>query len=240
MKRMGTFLVIAGFALMAACGKAPTGAGGSGGGGAPADQVGAAAVAGPEFGYPVAGEPWYFIRYPFVPQDVPAGLEAAVWTVSRVEVNGARARDFIIYQNGREADKNGIRAEGGKVPLDIKVRHNWKPQAEARVSVELAEAKSGKKMFVVGSAKAPPGKGYWDPAWKNYLSLVLSEEHGFARQAYPVHATVGVLTNYLGSPDEVRVVRAEKAGADVVYEEVPSQVYDVVTWNDPKVLAVEE
>jgi hypothetical protein len=240
MKRTGTFLVIAGFALMAACGKAPTGAGGSGGGAARADQAGAAGTAGPEFGYPVAGEPWYFVRFPLVITHVPAGLEAAVWSVSRVEVDGARARDFIVYQNGREADKNGIGAEGGKVPLVIKVRHSWKPQAETRVRVELAEAKSGKKMFVEGSAKAPPGKGYWDPAWKNYLSLVLSEEHGFARRAYPVHATVGVLANYLASPDEVRVVKAEGSGADVVYKEVPSQVYDVVTWNDPRVLAVEE
>jgi len=238
MKKMGTFLFfLAVFALMTACGKAPTGAGG---GVAPGDQAGGTAVAGPEFGYPVAGEPWYFVRFPFVIPDVPAGLEAAAWSVSRVEVDGARVRDFIVYQNGREADKNGIKAAGGKIPLDVKVRHNWKPSAELQVRVELAEAKSGEKTFIAGSATAPAGKGYWDPAWKNYLSLVLSEEHGFARTGHPVHATVGVLSNYLASPDEVRVVRAEKAGGDVVYREVPSQVYDVVAWNDPKVLAVEE
>jgi hypothetical protein len=33
---------------------------------------------------------------------------------------------------------------------------------------------------------------------------------------------------------------AETAGDDVAYREVPSQVYDVVTWNDPKVLSLEE
>jgi hypothetical protein len=48
------------------------------------------------------------------------------------------------------------------------------------------------------------------------------------------------MSNYLRSADEIRVVRAELKDGDVVYREVPSQVYDMVTWNDPKILAIEE
>ncbi len=237
MKKMGTFLVFACFALMS-CGNAPAGAGG--GGSATVSSSGTGVEAGPEFGYPVAGEPWYYVKCGFVLPDIPAELAAAAWGLGRVEVDGARLRDFVVYQGGREVDKNTVKADGGRLAFDIKVRFNWRPKVRSEMRLELVEAKSGKKEYILAALDPPAGKGYWDPAWKNYLSLVLSEEHGFARTGYPVHATVGVLSNYLSSPDEVRVVRAEKKGADVAYREVPSQVYDVVTWNDPKVLAVEE
>lgn len=194
----------------------------------------------PDFGYPVGGEPWYFVKCGFVIPSVPAGLEGSAWSVSRVAVDGARARDFVVYQGGREVDKNGLKDAGGRLVFDIKVRFNWRPNTKSEMRLELVEAKSGKKEYVVAALQSPAGKGYWDPAWKNYLSLVLSEEHGFARTGYPVHATVGVLANYLRSPDDIRVVRAERKGAEIVYKEIPSQVYDVATWNDPKILAIEE
>ncbi|NTV80345.1 MAG: hypothetical protein HGA24_02860 [Candidatus Aminicenantes bacterium] len=234
MKRTGTFLFylfILGFALSGCGGKAPTGEGETG-----AELAGA----GLEFGYPVAGEPWYFVKCVFLVPDVPSELEAATWSVDRVAVDGVRARDFIVSQEGREIDKNGLKAGGGKIAFEVKVRSVWSPGQEASVRVDLVEPKSGELKSVQASGTAPAGKGYWDPAWKSYLALVLAEEHGFERKAYPVHATVGVLANYLGSPDEIRVVRAGKEGKDVVYREVPSQVYDVVTWNDPETLGVEE
>jgi hypothetical protein len=194
----------------------------------------------PEFGYPVAGEPWYFVKCGFAIPSVPAGLEGSTWSVSRVAVDGARARDFIVYQGGREVDKNGLKDAGGRLAFDIKVRFAWRPNTKSEMRLELVEAKSGKKTQVMAALQSPAGKGYWDPAWKNYLSLVLSEEHGFERTGYPVHATVGILANYLRSPDEIRVVRAARKGADIVYKEIPSQVYDMATWNDPKILAIEE
>jgi hypothetical protein len=194
----------------------------------------------PEFGYPVGGEPWYFVKCGFVNPSVPAGLAGSTWSVGRVTIDGARARDFIVYQGGREVDKNGLKDAAGRLAFDIKVRFAWRPNTKSEMRLELVEARTGKKEYIVAALRSPAGKGYWDPAWKNYLSLVLSEEHGFERTGYPVHATVGILANYMRSPDEIRVVRAERKGADIVYKEIPSQVYDVATWNDPKILAIEE
>ncbi|HSA95241.1 MAG TPA: hypothetical protein VLJ16_04270 [Acidobacteriota bacterium] len=241
MKKMGTFLffifIFAIAALMivttAGCAKKSGRAGGE----AAAAGAGAAAL---EFGYPVDGEAWYYVKGELAFPDIPSGSAAEPWSVDRVTVDGLRARDFTVSQGGREIDKHGIRAAGGTITLEVKARSVWRPGAAASMRVDLVEPKSGDLKYAEAAATAPAGKGYWDPAWKSYLSLVVSEEHGFERTRYPVHATFGVLANYLASPDEVRVVKAERAGADVVYREVPSQVYDVVIWNDPKVLAVEE
>jgi len=238
--KMGVFLFLACLACitgiaLTGCGNTHTTAGGG-----EATASASAPGAEPVFGYPVAGEPWYFVKCGFVNLSVPAGLEGSTWGVGSVAIDGARARDFIVYQSGREVDKNGLKDEAGRLAFDIKVRFNWRPSTKSEMRLELIEAGSGKKESIVAALQAPAGKGYWDPAWKNYLSLVLSEEHGFDRTGYPVHATVGVLANYMRSPDEVRVVRAELKGADIVYKEIPSQVYDVATWNDPKILAIEE
>jgi len=192
------------------------------------------------FGYPVAGEPWYYVKAGLGSQDLPAGTEGEPWSVDRVTVDGRRVRDFLVLQDGREVDKLGIKAKGGRLALEIKARYAWTPQAETAVKVELVEPKSGDIQVLEASGRAPAGPGYWDPAWKSYLSLVVSEDHGTPRAGYPVHATLGVLADYLRTADEVRVVKAEWDGAELRYKEVPSQVYDLVTWNDPKILGVEE
>ena len=241
MKRMGTFLFFAGvvgFALVS-CGKAPRGAGGGATTG-PSVTGASSAASGPVFGYPVAGEPWYFVKCAFEQPELPADLEGTAWTVDRVQVDGVRVRDFVVYQGGREIDKLGVKAANRTLALEIKARHVWQPETATTMKVELVEPKSGDIRVLEASGTAPAGKGYWDPAWKSYMALVVSEEHGYARTGYPVHATIGILADYLRSPDEVRIVRAEKSGKDVVYKEIPCQVYDVVTWNDRKVLAVEE
>lgn len=242
MKRTGTYLFclfICGAVLAGlSCGRGPKGT--ERAGSAPGRAAGASGTGAPQFGYPVAGEPWYFVKGPLVLEDVPAELRDAAWSVDRVEVDGTRIRDYLVYQDGREIDKLAVQARGGKIAIEVKARHVWHPGARAEMKVQLIEPRSGDIRMLAVSGTAPAGKGYWDPAWKNYASLVISEESGFTRKAYPVHATLGILANYLASPDEVRVVVGEKAGGDVVYREVPSQVYDVVTWNDPKVLGAEE
>jgi hypothetical protein len=250
MKKMGTFLFLILVLLSdfgsGSCGKGPgSGAKGpEGAGAAPAGEAGVAAdvaAGGTAFGYPVDGEPWYHVKGALELAELPAGVEdGAAWSVDKVVVDGTRVRDFLVYQGGREIDKHGVRAAAGKISLQVKARHVWTPGAGAEMKVDLVEPKSGEIRVVAASGTAPAGKGYWDPAWKNYLALVVSEEQGFERTAYPVHATLGILANYIQSPDEIRVVRAEKRGGDVVYKEIPSQVYDLVTWNDPKVLAIAE
>ena len=99
-------------------------------------------------------------------------------------------------------------------------------------------AKLKKTAVLKAKDKAPAaGPGYWDRGWKNYLSLVVTEDNGLPRTNDPVHATFGVLSSYLQSPDELRLVRAEQRKDAIVYVEVPFQVYDVRTWNDPALTA---
>ncbi|MCX6560129.1 MAG: hypothetical protein NTZ26_06385 [Candidatus Aminicenantes bacterium] len=185
-----------------------------------------------DFGYPTAGEPWYSIKLGF--QAAPAALGAGNWTLIRITVNGQRARNFALLQGGRETTAPEIDAAK---PFELKVRWSWEARQAYEIKADF-EGGAGKTVkTLTAKEKAPSGKGYWNSAWKNYLSLLVSEDDGLERTRMPVHATFGVLSSYLKSADEIRVVRAERKGDDVVYEEVPFQVYDVRTWNDPKITA---
>ncbi len=193
-----------------------------------------AAGPGGEFGYPMNGDAWYSIRASFTPPPEFKGLTARV---SRVTVNDTRCRDFVLFQNGKELNANAVDMSA---PFELKARASWLPKTKYALIVDMEDVKSGKKAALIWSAISPSGKGYWNPAWKNYFALILSEENGSERVNYPIHATVGLMANYIRSADEIRVVKAEPAGGDVVYREIPSQVYDVVTWNDKKILSIEE
>jgi len=187
-----------------------------------------------EFGYPVAGEPWYFIKTAF--SEV-ASLSQGAWRVSRVAVNGVRAKDFLLYQGGQDVLGNDIQ---GQKPFEIKVRFSWQANQACQIQVQLENLKTQKTATLSQKVSSPALRGYWDPSWKNYLALVVAEENGIDRPNYPVHATIGIFANYLKSGDEIRVVKAERSGNDVAYAEIPSQVYDLITWSDPNLLAVEE
>ena len=187
-----------------------------------------------EFGYPVEGEPWYFIKTAF--SDA-ASLSKGSWRVSRIAVNGAGVRDFVLYQGGQAVLGKAIR---GQQPFEVKARVSWQANQPYEIQVQLENIKTKKTAHLSQKVSSPALKGYWDPAWKNYLALIIAEENGIERLGHPVQATIGVLANYLKSGDEIRVVKAEPAGNDVAYAEIPSQVYDSITWSDPEVLAVEE
>jgi hypothetical protein len=187
-----------------------------------------------EFGYPVAGEPWYSIRTPLT--DVSA-LAPGLWHVTRVTVNGTRVRDFILYQGGTEVLGQEVK---GEAPFEVKARYGWQGNQAYEIQVQVESVKTKKTAVMSQKVTSPSLKGYWNPAWKNYLSLVVSEENGYERSNHPVQATVGILSSYLKSLDEVRVVRADKSGDDVVYTVIPSQVYDMTRWDDQKALAAVE
>jgi hypothetical protein len=186
------------------------------------------------FGYPVDGDAWYSIRASFAPPPAPKG---SVCRVSRIEVDKTNCRDFLLFQDGRELNANEISMDR---PFEVQVRFSWLPKTAYTVEAAMEDLKSDQKTSLSWSGTSPAGKGYWNSAWKNYLALILSEEDGFERRNYPVHATVSLLSSYLRSGDEIRVVRAEAAGADVLYREIRSQVYDVIRWDDEKLLSTEE
>ena len=187
-----------------------------------------------EFGYPVSGEPWYFIKAGF---SEASSLSKGIWRVSQIKVNGTRVRDFLIFQEGEDVLSKDVR---GEEPFEVKARFAWQGDKAYEVQAVLENAKAKKTATLSRKLTSPPVKGYWNPDWKNYLALVVAEENGFERRDYPVHATVGILANYLKSDDEIRVIKVQRAGNDVVYSEIPSQVYDLVIWSDPEILGIEE
>jgi len=137
-----------------------------------------------DFGYPADGEAWYSIRTNF--PDASA-VGKGLWTIKTVAVNGTRARDFAVFQDGKEMP--GPEIDGGRA-FELKVRWSWEKGREYEIRLDLENAKTGKSVALARKEKAPAKAGYWNPAWKNYLALILSEDNGFPRTGYPVHATI--------------------------------------------------
>lgn len=189
-----------------------------------------------EFGYPAAGEAWYYIHAQ-MGSAPPAGEKAGTWAVGRVSVNGQRARDFLVLKNGHPRPAPEVKAGEN---IELKVRWSWTGKQTYEIRAELHDPKTGEEAALSQKGRAPAKRGYWNPSWKNYLSLLVSEDNGFARANVPVQATFGVLSSYLKSTDELRVVKAEIKDGEAAYLEVPFQVYDVRSWNDPKILSIAE
>jgi hypothetical protein len=187
-----------------------------------------------EFGYPCEGEDWYFIKVIHTKTSI---THNQTWKINKVTVNGHRARDFVVYQNGNEVFERSI---DGNFPFELKTRHNWIGKREYRFQIELLNSETEKPVYVEITAKSPPMKGYWNPEWKNYLTISVAEENGYKRNNYPIHATVGIMSNYIRSLDEIRVVKVERKGMDVSYTEIPHQIYDVIQWKDQDLLQAEE
>lgn len=187
-----------------------------------------------EFGYPTGGEGWYFIKAFYT--DTTA-IRGRTWKIAGVAVNDSRARDFLVYQNGKEAFDKEI---DGDFPFELKTRSIWEGDKEYRIRIDLSHTETEELLSVELAVKSPPLKGYWDPAWKDYLTLAVAEENGCKRTNYPIHATVGVLSEYFRSPEEIRVVKVDKKGVEAAYTEIPCQVYDITRWDDQNLLQTEE
>lgn len=187
-----------------------------------------------EFGYPSEGEAWYFIKIIHIKT---SNTRNQTWKINRVIVNGNRVRDFVVYQNNTEVFEKSI---DGNLPFELKTRHNWIGKSEYKFQIDLLNTETEKPHSVEIMAKSPQMKGYWNPEWKNYLTLSVAEENGYKRLDYPIHATVGILSKYIRSLDEIRVVKLENKGMEVVYTDIPYQVYDVIRWEDQDLLQAEE
>lgn len=187
-----------------------------------------------EFGYPSEREAWYFIKIIHIKT---SNTRNQTWKINRVTVNSNRVRDFVVYQNNNEVFEKSI---DGNLPFELKTRYNWTGKSEYKFQIDLLNTETEKPLSVEIKAKSPPMKGYWNPEWKNYLTLSVAEENGYKRLDYPIHATVGILSKYIRSLDEIRVVKLENKGIDVAYTKIPYQVYDVIRWEDQDLLQAEE
>ncbi len=191
-------------------------------------------VSAQEFGYPVEGEGWYYIKVmvPNTSETKDLALE-----IAEVTIDDIRIRDFLVFQSGREMYDKKI---DGDLPFDLKMRFNWVGKRDYKILVRLLDSETESSVKLIHTAKSPDMRGYWNANWKNYLALSISEENRFRRTDYPVHATVGILSHYFHTPGEIRVVKVEKTGVDVSYTEIPCQIYDVIPWEDQDLLSAEE
>jgi hypothetical protein len=187
-----------------------------------------------KFGYPVDGEDWYYIRAKFSAE---GQTEKGAYEITEVSVNGIKARDFLVYQDRKEVFDKKINSDS---PFDIKFRYGWEGDKDYEIKAVLKNPETGKSFFLHEKLKSPSSKGYWNSQWKNYFALLIAEENGYRRTNYPVHATVGILSKYLHSPEEIRVIKAENKGKNISYTEIPSQVYGITPWADARLLSIEE
>jgi len=111
----------------------------------------------------------------------------------------------------------------------------WVPGREYEITIKVRVKKHIKKskddifLTAVRKVKAPAGAAVFDPAWKKYKAVVLSETAGIDRTREPVEV---LLPFY---PDEaqhlkrvVLVVAVDPESHELT--EVPSQVYDIMKY----------
>ncbi len=169
--------------------------------------------------FPMPDHPFYHIKL--------AVETAKDYVVQQVLVNGRRTRDFWVYNDGLFQRHKIIQSETQTV---IVARLEWENGSSNRVEI-VATAEDGEEITLSQSFTAPSEGGYWDPAWKYYASVVLTENEGLARMNEPVHITLGLYADRLTDPEkEIRMVAIDPQSG--VPTEVPCQVYGVSTWDE--------
>jgi len=191
-----------------------------------------------ELGYPCPAIPFYYLK---------ADLELPRPSIIEVEVavNGKILRYLNLHKETDTEDLTrpvlthrppsgaGL-SQDNTLYKDLNVIGwvKWQPgqNYEVKITVKLkrtVQAGAGDQFISsVKNITAPEKARVFDPAWKNYKSIVLSETAGISRTAEPVEV---LLPFY---PDEAkdlkRIIRVVSIDP-VTYEqkEVPSQVYDI-------------
>lgn len=191
-----------------------------------------------ELGYPCPAIPFYYLK---------AELELPHPSVMEVEVavNGKTLRFTNLHKETDNEDLNKPvlthrPPSGAGLSQDNSVYNHpyvigwvkWEPgeKYDVKITVRMKKAaKSSESDVIISTAQsinAPQGTPVFDPAWKKYKSIVLSETTGIARKGEPVEA---LLAFY---PDEIKDLKREIRVMAIDPEthqltEVPSQVYDI-------------
>ncbi len=173
-----------------------------------------------KYGFPDLNFPYYHIKLGVEPPP------EQVLTIKRVHINGKRTRDFSVYTAGRFERR---KTWGAGCAASIVIRADWSGQSTNRVEV-ICEDEKGGIVTLTSDSTAPAYGGYWDSHWRYYASIVLTENQGLARSGEPVHLWLSTYADRLTDPmREVRVVAIDPTSGRS--EEIPSQVYDVSTWD---------
>ena len=214
---------------------------------APAPSAAAPAAAGiMTFGYPEVRFPHYYLAYTF-PKS-----ELKPFTLKRIEVGGEEVRDVLAagLDDPTLPDKGykyryapyGKKVRGD-VDFGLTVRCEWVPGRPYNLTVKGVD-EAGAEVLLEASGTPAAGPGYWNAGWKDCAAIILRESAGDARVQEPVHIKLALYSDRLTDPArEIRVVDFDPArlgSPDGPYREVPSQVYDLHVWNDPKLINADE
>ncbi len=195
-------------------------------------------ITGIALGYPCPAIPFYYLKADFELPN-PSIIEV------EVTVNGKVLRYTNLH---KETDKEDMSRpaithrppSGAGLSQDITLYKNpyvigwvkWQPGQtyDVKISVRLKKnVKISQSDIILSSVKsvtAPKGVLVFDPAWKNYKSVVLSETAGVDRTGEAVEVLLPFYPDEaIDLKREIRVVSVDP----VTYElkEVPSQVFDV-------------
>ncbi len=201
-----------------------------------------------ELNYPVPAIPFYHFK-----------LHMELEEPSIIEVEASvndRAIRFVNLYTGNHQEERDKPAIAHRPPSgyalsqdNTKYEHpyitgwlKWKPGETYKLSVKVRLKESAKPSendrFVSASIQltAPSQTGVFDPAWKSYKSIVLSETAGEDRKNEPVEV---LLPFY---PDEVHDLKREIRVAavnpdDFSLNEVASQVFDIQKYEEADDLA---
>ena len=201
-----------------------------------------------ELGYPVPSIPFYhFVAELQLPEASIIEVEAAV--------NGETLRFVNLYRSDEidETDKPALThrpPSGYALSQDNTLYKNpvitgwlkWQPGEtyEIKVTVRLKKAAkpSDSDTFISKSVevKAPVEADVFDPAWKNYKAVVLSETEGINREKEVVEVLLPFYPDEAWDlKREIRVVAVDPDNFKLT--EVPSQVYDIMKYNEKDNLA---
>ncbi|MFH1739774.1 MAG: hypothetical protein ABIH23_12250 [bacterium] len=104
-------------------------------------------------------------------------------------------------------------------------RLDWQDGASYKLDLSLRLDEKEEIFRAQAQATAPKKGGYWNPAWKNYQSAVVSEPSGQSRVGEPVEVTLLFYPYTIkDAAREIRVVRYDCKQR--THHEVPSQVID--------------
>lgn len=176
------------------------------------------------FNYPIPDHPFYHIKLFLNPK------EKKPFRIKAIFVNNTEIRDFKVYNNTIYSRDNLIT---DTLPCFAIVRCDWVSAESYAVSILGSWQGSEQIEALSVSTNAPQSGGYWNTDWKYYASLVISENHGLDRSNEPIHSTLSLYRDRVINPEkEIRVVAVDPGNYHLT--EIPSQVYDIVSWREYK------
>jgi len=204
-----------------------------------------------ELAYPCPAIPFYHFKAELLlPQSSIIEVEA--------EVNGKVLRYLNLHKAGEEEDPSrpamkhrppsgaGL-SQDNTFYKDMNVigwlkwqpGQNYQIQITVRMKESVQASPKDQIISAVRTLKAPEKVQVFDPAWKSYKSIVLTETAGIDRKAEPVEVLLAFYPDEANDlKRDIRVVAVDPVTCELA--EVPSQVYDIQQYLTEDDLAPDE